>query len=280
MRPIQIYMDYRSYLKDWVGERKKEGLPGSNRWFAIKMGINSTSWLTLVLQGKRNLNNSNTDKLIELLQFETFESRYFHTLVKLNQAKERVEQDKFLNRLNQLKKQKNVKIITRDFYEYYSKWYYAVVRAVIGFGDFTGNYEALAERILPPITSAQARTSVGFLEKIGFIKNKDGKYLITEPSLTTGEYGRSNAIKNYQQDTMLLAQQALTKIDKKYRDISTLTIGVSAKNIEKIRDIIAEAQKQISIVADTDEDADLVYQLNVQLFPMTKPVLNRVKYND
>lgn len=94
MKPIQIYMDYRSYLKDWVEERKKEGLPGSNRWFAIKMGINSTSWLTLLLQGKRNLNGSATDKLIKLLKFETFGSKYFLTLVNLNQAKERSEKDK------------------------------------------------------------------------------------------------------------------------------------------------------------------------------------------
>ena len=77
MKPLTNYTDFRSYLKDWIDERKSLGLPGSNRWFAMKMGINSTSWLTSVAKGSKGLSKATANKLSEILKHSPIEARYF-----------------------------------------------------------------------------------------------------------------------------------------------------------------------------------------------------------
>ena len=108
MDTVTEYLNYRDYLKDWIEARKNEGLPGSNRWFAQKMEINSTSWLTSILSGDRSLNEKHLTKLTDVLKFNAKESRFFTTLVAFNQAKEREAKNRYFDTLKKLKVQSQV----------------------------------------------------------------------------------------------------------------------------------------------------------------------------
>ena len=66
-----------------------------------------------------------------------------------------------------------------------------------------------------------------------------------------------------------LAESALMNYPKEERDISTLTIGVSGGEILKIKEIVRRARQEILAVAGNSKGREFVYQLNVQLFPMS-----------
>lgn len=273
MKPLANYTDYRAYLNDWINERKSLGLPGSNRWFAMKMGINSTSWLTSLLKGVKGLSKATSNKLSEILKHSPIEARYFETLVSFNQARSIEDRNKYYRELSALQKIKRISTVRPNQYDFYSVWYHSAVRSLIGIYTFTSSekeHERLASLVSPPITASQARKSLKLLEELGFVKrNRDGVYEQTSSAITSGENTRSLGIANFQQETMKLAQEAMDRFQLDARYIGTLTVGISAKAFDRIKQLLIDTSDRIVEIANADADADRVYQINLQAFPMS-----------
>jgi uncharacterized protein (TIGR02147 family) len=103
-------------------------------------------------------------------------------------------------------------------------------------------------------------------------QRKDGRVEPTEAHLRTQEHWLSATISDYQGRIAELARDSIAYIPKEKRDISTLTMALDSKQIQKIREILAETRKAIVNVVNTmpAQICDSVYQLNFQLFPMMK----------
>lgn len=275
MKPLTAYTDFRAYLNDWIGERKSQGLPGSNRWFAMKMGINSTSWLTSVLKGAKGLSKATTNKLSEILRHSPVETRYFETLVSFNQARGIEDRNKYYGELCGLRKLKEVRTVGPYQYDFYSTWYHSAVRSLVGMHAFSAteaDYERLAALVSPPISASQARKSLELLVRLGFVKlGGQQRYVLTDNAITSGENTRSLGIANFQQETMRLAQEALDRYPADQRYIGTATVGVGRQAFERIRQVLIDTGNKIAEIANADAAADRVYQINLQAFPMSKP---------
>jgi uncharacterized protein (TIGR02147 family) len=276
MKPLIAYTDFRIYLTDWINERKSLGLPGSNRWFAMKMGINSTSWLTSVLKGVKGLSKATSNKLSEILKHSPVETRYFDALVSFNQARSIEDRNRYYRELSALQKLKEVRTVKPSQYDFYSAWYHSAVRSLIGMYSFKAcadEYERLASMVSPPITASQARKSLLLLKELGFAKTNDrGMYELTSSAITSGEDVASLGIANFQQETMRLAQEAMDRAPRGERYVGTATVGVSAKAFQSIKQLLIETSNKIAEIANADADADRVYQINLQAFPMSKAV--------
>jgi uncharacterized protein (TIGR02147 family) len=271
MKCILEYSDYRVFLQEYIQFRRENGLPASNRYFAQKLGINSNAWLTYVLQGKRNLNKLVISQLVVLLKFTANEGRYFSALVQFNQAKTIDERNSWYLEMESVRKSSQVRIISSDQYEFYSVWYHSSIRSIIDmFPDFR-DYETLAGLLSPPITASEAKKSVALLERLGLIfKDMEGIYRVQDKTITTGVYEKALAIANFQRETMKLAQESLDRVQKAERDISTMTLGISQNALEKIQELLQETRRKIAEIALADADSDRVFQLNMQLFPLSK----------
>jgi uncharacterized protein (TIGR02147 family) len=68
---------------------------------------------------------------------------------------------------------------------------------------------------------------------------------------------------------MELAQEALYSVPKTHRDISTLTLSISKQGLQRMKEKIKEFRRELLEIAKADEHADRVYQLNLQLFPLS-----------
>ncbi len=272
MNSITNYTDYRKYLKDYILEKKKAGFI-SNRWFARQAGVNSSSWLTSIIQGKKGLSKITANKISIVLKHSKTEALYFENLVFFNQAKKREEQNLYYNEIAAIRKAFKTETLQEDKFEYYSVWYHSVIRSIIGLINFKDDFKLLAQSLSPAITEAEARKSVTLLERLKLIEKKeDGSFKLASVAINAAESVQSLAITNYQQETMKLAWEALDRFPKEARDITTLTLGISEKGLTEIKKEIIEFRNKISRIAINDEPADRVYQLNLQCFPMSKPV--------
>jgi uncharacterized protein (TIGR02147 family) len=275
MKPLVAYTDYRAYLSDVLEHRKAEGIPASNRWFAQRMGINSTSWLTMVVQGKIGLSKNTANKLSEILKHSAVETRFFETLVFFNQSRSTEDRNRYYKELCALAKTKDARLVSKDQYDFYGEWHHSAVRSIIGMHGFSGNLKKLAAQITPAITEAQARKSVRLLESLKLIKkSKTAGYELADIALTTGEEVQSLAWANFQQETMRLAQEAMDRFDRTHRYIGTQTVGVSMETFESIRRLLIETKNKIAEMANADQAADRVYQINFQAFPLSKLPVN------
>jgi uncharacterized protein (TIGR02147 family) len=128
----------------------------------------------------------------------------------------------------------------------------------------------LGKKLLPQITASQAKKSVSLLEKLGFIeKTLSGVWKQKSDILSTGDEVMSLNIVNYHKQVTKLAENAFDVTPKEWRDISSLTLGINEADVLAIKTKVQEFRKQIIEIARNSDNADRVFQLNFQFFPVS-----------
>lgn len=117
------YLDYRHFLSETYHFLKKTQPQFSFRSFAKDSGMNSPSFLKLVIDNKRNLTDDSIEKFAHALKLKSEESEFFRTLVKYNQAgsaEEKIRNYKWLQKL--LAEQYVDEIAKSPEHEFWSEW--------------------------------------------------------------------------------------------------------------------------------------------------------------
>jgi uncharacterized protein (TIGR02147 family) len=271
MPNIFLYTDYRLFLKDYQKEQREKNSKFSHRYFAQKAGFSSSGLFSNILQSRRNLTGTLIAKFLQALKLTKKEELYFEHLVRFNQAADIDEKNRHYNHMLQLLPLKAY-TVSRKRHEFYKKWWYCAIRELLNYYHFKDDYPALARQLAPPISTEQAKEAIATLERLGMIqRDSDGYFRQTESIITTGEQKeRSLNVINFQLATLTLAKESLQRHDRKLRDISTLTLTLSPESIDKARIEIAALQKKLLALAEKDTNVNAVYQINFQMFPLTK----------
>ena len=250
-------------------EHKKLNHTFSHRFVASRLGLSTSNFLWLVMQGKRNLNPSLCLKLSELFKHTPKESDYFENMVNFAQAKTHREKDRHFTRMVDLRKNSNVGRIEERHYTYLSNWYNAVVRELVTQKDFKKDYNTLAKRVRPRITESQARKSVELLLELGFIKEKGGRYVQSTPIVSTGPEVTSLAATNFHRTMGHLAIESLDSLGKDERNITACLVGLSRESYKKAVDAITECRSRILAIAEDEKEPAQVFGVNFQCFPVS-----------
>jgi uncharacterized protein (TIGR02147 family) len=272
MVSVFAYLDYRKYLADYYQARKAVNRHFSYRLIADKAGIPSTGYFSEVLSGRRNLTRAKIPKFAKAFGLNDAESAYLELLVAFNHAKTDAAKQTVYELLLKAMPVKTQRL-KLDQKEYFSKWYYVAVREALAIYPVTDDFEALAESLQPAVTTAQAKAAVKLLEGLRMIE-RDGekRWRATQTSLLS-QQDESTAllVRGFQGEMMDLAKRALTEIPKAERDISCVTMSVSAQGLERIKAMIKDCQRRILEIVQSDTDEDRVIQMNMQVFPISKP---------
>jgi uncharacterized protein (TIGR02147 family) len=266
MQCIYSYFDYQQYLRDYYEEKKGETSFFSYRYFGGKLGLDA-GFLVKVLQGKMHLSIKSLPKINAYLKFDAKEADFFETLVRYGRAESESEIKSYFEKLLSLK---DIEAHTLEAgqYEFYRKWYYAVIRELVGICDFKGDFASLGAKLNPPISAKEAKEAIRLLERIGLIcKDEKRGYRQTGRFVTTNDKWKSAAIHSFQRETIRLAGESLERLPKSERDISTVTIAASRRDFDELRRRVAEFRR--SLLQMTNENkADCVYQINIQVLPL------------
>ena len=137
--------------------------------------------------------------------------------------------------------------------------------------DFKDNFRLLARTVEPPITPEQAEEAVKILCDLGLIKKlPSGRYRQTDSALRTDSDTIPFAVQLFQKKCLELASRSIEKHTRDIRDISTLTVGISSSGFDQIRQEIAAFRRRLVEIVKADNPPDRVYQINFQMFPVSK----------
>jgi uncharacterized protein (TIGR02147 family) len=263
------YLDYREFLRDFYLEQKRKNSSYSFRFLAQKTNVDPAH-IARVFQLKRHLSDKSLAPFIQLCKFSEEERTYFDRLVAFNLARTEREAKQAFETLISLSSVKS-HTLRPDQYAYYTHWYFTAVRALISMRPFkVHDAGAIAKMLSPPISLRQARDAVNLLLKLGLVnKGDDGTLQCCDTHVTTGPTWRSFAAKTFQAETIRLAAESLDAHPKELRDISTVTVGIKRERMEEMRQKIADFRKSIMHLAEEDLEPDDIFQLNIQLFPLT-----------
>jgi len=271
MVDIFDYADYRKFIFDFQIMKSASNPNFSYRYLAQRAGINSSSFYTQIVKGKRNLTKQTVLKTCIALNLSESEAEYFENLVYFNQANTVKEKNIFFEKLVQKQKLRNVRKIDDDQYEYFSAWYHPVIREAVTIMDFGKSYARLGAFINPPISASEAENSVNLLLSLGFLKWDDNKLVQSEPLLTndTSSLFKIHKVTTYQIEMLRRTIEAFDRWQADKRLTSATVFSISKKTYAQFVEIIRNARTQMMKLTKDDNEPDSVYLLSVNLIPMT-----------
>lgn len=271
MKEIFKYIDYRKYLADFYQEKKQTTRHFSYRYFALRAEIKSPVFLKQVIDGERNLTREMIDKFIPALNLNKKESIYFKNLVLFNQAKNASEKQEsysiMLSMMNCIPERQ----LSKNHCDYFNKWYNSVIRELVCLYDFKDDFELIASSLIPRITAIEVKKAVQLLLRLKLIvKQTDGTYRQRDVAIISNDDMVALARRSFNSEMLLLAQNANQTLPQTERNVSGITMGLSKACYEVLLQEIAAFKERVKTIVYHDEKSERVYQLGIQLFPLSE----------
>ena len=268
MPNIYGYIDYRRYLMDYIKEKKVNNPRFSCRLFSSRMGICAAT-LARILNGERNISKKLLPVFIAELNLREKSAEYFSLMVQLTVVKNPENKNVIFQKMLDLRSERMRKV-NPIHYSLFEKWYLIALREVIDIRGKIDNVSSVSESLRPSIPVKEAENAIKTLKNLNIIyEDNEGCFHATEKLLTTGEKWEHVAIQKYQSEMIGLANHALMSYPKHERDISTVTVGLSVDDLLKVKEILRRTRQEILAIAEDSKRRDYVYQLNMQLFPVS-----------
>jgi uncharacterized protein (TIGR02147 family) len=272
-RTLQVsvfdYLDYREFLRDAYSDLKQRQRGFSYRWFSRRAGMSSPNFLKLVIDGQRNLTAQSAEKFAAALGLSSKETAFFRELVGFNQATTAAEKNRYFERIGSYRRHRAVRALERQAFEYLSRWYYPAVRELVSCQGFRDDPEWIAAQLIPPITPAEARRALDLLLELGLLeRGDDGTLQQGAPLLSTGPEVRSLAVGNFHRQMMERASSAIDEVPRERRDISGVTVSLSARAFRMFKEKIIALRAELLELSAEEKEATRVVQFNFQVFPL------------
>jgi uncharacterized protein (TIGR02147 family) len=225
-----------------------------------------------IMAGRRRLSPAVMQKYAAAMKLTPKETEYFGAVVQFVNSKSNDEKNRHFTRMLRLHGNSTIKFIDKEQYEFYRCWYHSALREMVTLPDFREDYDWIAKRCAPRITAAQAKKSVEVMLQLGILRrNARGKLEVADTVISSEYEIKSFVLRNFHTEMLELAKGALERFEPHEREISSLTLGVSNKCYERIKERIRTfKQELLTMVVDDTSDSETVCQCNFQLFPLTE----------
>lgn len=261
------YLEFRSFIRDTIEYQKFRG-DFSVRKFAKAAGLNSPSYVKMIVDGERTPSPETVRKLPAALELDKAETKYFVCLLDFHNSKTLEEQNESYLTLRKLKGFKNINPTIAAQYEIFRSWYTVAVLEALNTSWRKKSESQMAEDL--NIELAELKRSLKHLEEVGLIeKDPEGQWCPRFRAVETPHMLRSMNVRNLHREMLKKALECLEDSNEN-RDISGLTIALSEQSFKEIRDLVANFRKEINAIYLKEPQATGIYQINIQLFPLLK----------
>lgn len=267
------FTDHRSYLQAMIAYLKATRPQFSYRYFSREAGFASPNFLKLVAEGKRGLSVASIGRFARGLGLDEAEREAFETLVLLDQAGSDEERTRYWERLRSAAQSAGAGRIEAAQYDAYVDWWTLPLWELMHAPDFREEPAWIGQQLHPRVSRSDVRKALRTLETLGLAeRGEDGVLRPRERSLSTGPRVRSLAIRNHHRAMLQLAEQSLDTVPVDERDITGLTVSLTAERYDDVRRRIEALRRELLALADADPPSTTaeVYQISFLVFPLTR----------
>ena len=276
---LSQYVDYRDYLADFFKQRVEQTSqrlrPYSYSDFSAAANIKSPNYLKLIIEGKRNLSLDMCGKFSKALKHNRAESKEFELLVQYCQEKDPLKRNGCLKDLSEYRAKKSIASgeINSQTWDQISNWLVWVLYAMVDQGDVEFTPSSLRKLMRGQVNEGQIAHALEKLQKSGDITiDENGRAFKTATMMKDADKVPAELVRKIQSELIYLGQEALHKYGPKEREVSGFTMAMTEKEYEWVRYELRKLRKHIQkeiITKREEEKGERVYQMNIQLFPVT-----------
>lgn len=279
---LSDYLDYRLYLKDFYEYQRatQKGLrPYSYSVFSAAANIKSPNYLKLIIDGKRNLSADMTKKFAKALRLNRVEAEEFRYMVLYGQEADPLRRNQILRDLAEIRVDQKIRSgeISRENWERVPSWVGWVLYAMTDQEGVDFNIEKLTGLLKGKANADEVRNALEKLLESGQLKrNETNQQLIEKGESVSGADEVPVAlVRKLQAELNYLGMESLFEDTAKEREFGALTVALTEEEFEQYKFELRQLRKRIHkevAVKRQEGAAERVYQINLQLFPITDSV--------
>lgn len=266
------FLDYRAFLRAYYEAAKSSRAGFSFRTFSKRAGLRSPNFFKLVMDGDRNLGVEMVSTFAQALGLEEAEREFFADLVAFDQAADSTAKNRAFERIAASRRFRSARRIDGLVMDYLSHWYHPAIRELAASPDFREDPKWIARHLQPAISVTQAAQSLELLLALGLLQRDEaGQRLVRgEPTLTTEHEVTVLGAGNFHRQMMERAAESIETVPRELRDLAALTVCISPRMAGQVKDRIHQFREALTELCDGQSDGTMVYQLNIQWFPLSR----------
>jgi len=264
-----VHVHYRDILKEDFLLRVKKNSQYSIRAFSRDIGI-SASFLSQILNQQRRLSEISGRTISQRLNWPEKKQWLFLKLIQLEKSECSQLREEILDQINKFTqpviKFKNLEL---EKFKYISEWYHLALIELMEIKGFISDPKWIAKKL--DIKHDQVIMAIKRLHYLGLIDIKNKKYIKKFDNQIQDV--SSSALKTFHQTMINKALKAITEQAYNRRHISAITFAINENKLDEAKMKITQFRKEMNELLVTGEKTS-VYQLNIQLFEITKTISN------
>jgi len=267
-------MKEASELLNEAAIRLKRQSPGmSLRGVAGRLEITPSYW-SKILRGVKPLPPTLLPKIVKVLGLDTQQVAHLQRLILDRIEREQLTAVTGMRTSHKVKKPpaEVFRNLNRDEIWILEEWYYIPILNFCTLSEVKPTLTNISKRL--GLKIEQARDAVRRLKHYGYLKeDKDGILIRTEQKVRLPTNKSLAQVRQYHSSLLQKAREELKHTsdeDFANRLISAVNFAGTSKKIKEARLILEEAMYRVANLMADEPKTDEVYQLNLQIFPMTK----------
>lgn len=261
--------DYRELLRGFYVERKLEFPLYSYKMMGMKLDL-ETSQVFRILNKELHLPTRSIPFAKELLGLSGRSGELFEILVAAGKTRQKARKEKLYEMAMSLR-DVELRALDHDELQFLGKWWIPVVRSAIELNGGDASEARLMKQIVPPLSKEQIRDALKVLKELGFLTPlASGRFGMAKLHFSASGKSKATAIRQYQNQLLSLAQNALVNIEPAERNISSLLVSVDEDCFQDLQEMSREFRRQIQKRVEEVGKANRVFQIVVSMVPVTK----------
>jgi uncharacterized protein (TIGR02147 family) len=254
------YSQFRVLLLEELEKRCKRNPKYSLRTFARFLGTDSSS-LSKILNAKREFSRRNIEKFAQKLGLSPQEIRAYIVETSVNGMQSTIKR--------QGASASDHRTLTEDQFRVLSDWLHVAILEVTKMKSFSSKSLWMSKSL--GVSPSEVSIAVERLLRVGMLERNEKNSLAEAKNYTTiGNVPTDASLRKLQQSFLEKASTALDHCDVSRRDHSGVTLAFNSENIQEAKKSIQEFRRWFNKTYSLEANADSVYQLGIQFFPLTK----------
>ncbi|MFN7455457.1 MAG: TIGR02147 family protein [Pseudobdellovibrionaceae bacterium] len=280
MPKISEYLDYRLFLSDFYKFKRnltaKDIRPYSYAMFSAAANIKSPNYLKMIIEGRRNLSEEMIGKFAKAMGLMKEQGEEFRLMVLFGQTTDPAERNMFLKQLNEHRVNSKLKAgeIDQKTWEKVPSWVAWILFTMIDQKGVKFQPERLRELLRGQATIDEIELALkSLLDSKEVVIAEDGTFKRSNQLMEDAAEIPVALVRKLQTELMYLGLESLFRDSATDREFGSLTLAMTRAEFEEVRFQLRQFRKKTqkeNAVKRADGPGERVYQMNLQLFPVTE----------
>lgn len=276
---LSEYMDYRLFLADFYHAKKTQTKnsirPYSYAIFSAAADIKSPNYLKMIIEGKRNLSLDMIAKFAKACSLNKAQTEEFRLLILFNQADDPADRNYALKKLSEYRVEQKLKLgeLDRKVFDKVPNWIGWIIFAMVDQAGVSFQTNELRDLLRGKASESEISQALENLIKSGeLVRDEQTGAISKGVSTEAPDEVPSALVRKLQMQLMYLGLESLYQDSATEREFGSLTLAMTAHEFEELKFKLRQLRKSLhkdNSIARMSNKGDRVYQLNLQLFPVT-----------